>query len=68
MLKQRLTVDGEHIVKIISATILPLVHHLAPSFPFMCLFEGFGDTKEGKDARDATRAVVAHVLTDLKGE
>jgi hypothetical protein len=59
MLKQRLMVEGEHIVKIVSVTILPRVHHLAPSFPFLRLFEGFGDTKEGKDARDAARAAVA---------
>jgi hypothetical protein len=66
MLKQRLAAEGEHIVKIIGATILPRVHHLAPNFPFPCLFEGFGDTTEGKDARDTPRAAGAHVLTDLK--
>jgi hypothetical protein len=59
MLKQRLMVEGERIVKIVGVTILPRVHHLAPSFPFLCLFEAFGDTKEGKDARDAARAAVA---------
>jgi hypothetical protein len=66
MLKQRLTAEGERIVEIVDVTILPRVHHLAPSFSFPCLFEGFGDTKEGKDARDAARAAVAHVLADLK--
>jgi hypothetical protein len=57
MLKQRLTVEGERIVEIIGFTILPDVHHLAPSFPFPCHFEGFGDTKEGKDARDTAKVV-----------
>jgi hypothetical protein len=66
MLKQRLMVEGECIVEIIGVTILPRVHHLAPSFLFPCLFEGFGDTKEGKDARDTARAAVAHVLANLK--
>jgi hypothetical protein len=48
MLKQRLMAEGERIVKIVGVTILPRVHHLAPSFPFLCLFKGFGNTKEGK--------------------
>jgi hypothetical protein len=66
MLKKRLAAEGERIVEIVGATILPRIHHLVPSFPFLCLFEGFGDTKEGKDARDTARAAVAHVLVDLK--
>jgi hypothetical protein len=57
MLKQRLTMEGERIVEIIGFTILPHVHHLAPSFPFPRHFEGFGDTKEGNDARDTAKAV-----------
>jgi hypothetical protein len=56
MLKQRLAAEGEHIVEIFGATILPRVHHLTPSFPFPSLFEGFGDTREGKDARYARAA------------
>jgi hypothetical protein len=66
MLKQRLATEGERIVKIVGAAILPRVHHLAPNFPFPCLFECFGDTQEGKDAPDAARAAMTHVITDLK--
>jgi hypothetical protein len=66
MLKQRLETKGERIVEIVGATILPRVHHLAPSSPLPCLFEGFGDSQEGKDAQDTTRTAVAHVVTDLK--
>jgi hypothetical protein len=66
MLKKRLATEGERIIEIIGATILPRVHRLVPSFPFLRLFEGFGDTKEGKDAQDTARAAVAHIFVDLK--
>jgi hypothetical protein len=48
MMKQRLKVEGERIDEIFGVTILPRVHHLAPSFPFPCLFESFGESKEEK--------------------
>jgi hypothetical protein len=66
MLKQRLETEGEHIIEIIGTTILPRVHHLSPIFLFPCLFEGFGESKEGKDAQDTARAAIAHVVADLK--
>jgi hypothetical protein len=66
MLKQRLETEGECIVEIVSATILPRVHRLVPILLFPCLFEGFGEIKEGKDTQDAARAPVAHVVANLK--
>jgi hypothetical protein len=66
MLKHRLKAEGEHIVEIIGVTILPHVHNLAPGFPFPCLLESFGESKEGKVAQQATRAAVAHIITEPK--
>jgi hypothetical protein len=61
MLKQRMKAEGEHIVEIVGVTILPHVHHIAPSFPFPLLFESFSESMDGKTAQDAARAAVAPI-------
>jgi hypothetical protein len=66
MLKQRLKAEGECIIEIVGVTILPRIHHLAPSFLFPRLLESFGESKEGKAAQDATRAAIAAIVADLK--
>jgi hypothetical protein len=65
-LRQKLEAKGKCIVKIVGVTILPRVHHLAPSFRFQRLFESFGKHKEGKAAQQSARSAIAHVFADLK--
>jgi hypothetical protein len=48
VLRQKLKTDEERITKIVGNTILPRVYHLALSFPFQPLFEGFGDHEAGQ--------------------